>query len=50
MVDRITEETIEMNDIMTTIETGIGHLQEITVVAEIEVQVIVGQDQSLELI
>ena len=45
MVDRIIEETIEMKDIMTTIETGIGqekgHLQEITVVAEIEVQVIV---------
>ena len=45
MVDRIIEETIEMKDIMTTIETGIGqekgHLQEITVVPEIEVQVIV---------
>ena len=44
MVDRIIEEIIEMKDIMTTIETGIGqekgHLQEITVLAEIEVQVI----------
>ena len=43
IVDRIIEETIEMKDIMTTIETGIGqekgHLQEITVVAKIEVQV-----------
>ena len=39
---------------MTTIETGIGqekeHLQEITIVAEKEVQVIVDQDQGLELI
>ena len=54
MVDRIIEETIEMEDIMTTIETGIGqekeHLQEITVVAEMEVQVVVDQDQGLELI
>ena len=45
MVDRIIEETIERKDMMATIETGIGqkkgHLQEITVVAEIEVQVIV---------
>ena len=45
MVDKIIGETIEMKDIMTMIETGIGqekeHLQEITVVAEIEVQVIV---------
>ena len=54
MVDRIIEETIEMKDIMTTIEIGIGqekeHLHEITVVAEIKVQVIVDQDQGLELI
>ena len=54
MVDRIIEETIEMKDIMTTMETGIGqekgHLQEIMVVAEIEVQVLVDQDQGLELI
>ena len=54
MVDRIIEETIEMKDIMTSIQTGIGqekgHLQEITVVAETEVQVIVDQDQGLELI
>ena len=53
MVDRIIEETIGMKDIMSTIETGIGqergHLQEITVVTEIEVQVIVDQDQGLEL-
>ena len=45
MVNRIIEETIEMKDIMTTIQSGIsqekGNLQEITVVAEIEVQVIV---------
>ena len=44
MVDRITEETIEMKD-MTTIETEIGQekecLQEITVITETEVQVIV---------
>ena len=54
MVDRIIEETIEMKDIMTTIETGIGqekgHLQEIIVVIETEVQVIVDRDQGLELI
>ena len=51
IVDRIIEETIEMKYIMTTIEIGIGqekeHLQEITVVAEIEVQVIVDRDQGL---
>ena len=45
MVDKIIEETIEVKGIMTTIEAGIGqekeHLQEITVVAEIEVQVII---------
>ena len=45
MVNKIIEETIEMKDIMTIIETGIGqergHLQEITVVTEIEVQVVV---------
>ena len=45
MVDRVIQETIEMKDIMTTIETEIsqekGHLQEITVVTEIEVQVMV---------
>ena len=54
IVDRIIEETIEIKDIMTTIETGIGqekgHVQEIVLVPEIEVQVIVDQDQSLELI
>ena len=41
MVDRILEKTIEMKDIMTTIETEIGqekeHLQEITVIRETEV-------------
>ena len=41
MVDKIIEEDIEMIDIMITIEVGIdqekGHLQEIIVVAEIEV-------------
>ena len=45
MVDRIIKETIEMKDIMTTIETEIDqekeHLQEITVVTETEVEVIV---------
>ena len=54
MVDRIIEETIEMKDIMTTIETEIGqekeHLQEITVITETEVQVIVDRNQGLELI
>ena len=43
MVDKIIEEVIEMIDIMITIEAGVdqekGHLQEIIVVAEIEVQV-----------
>ena len=43
MVDRIIEETIEMKDIMTIIETEIGqekeHLQEITAVTETEVQI-----------
>ena len=54
MVDRIVEKTIEMKDIMTTKEIGIGqekrHSQEITVVVEIKVQVIVDQDQGLKLI
>ena len=54
MVERIIEETMGMKDIMTTIEIGTGqekeHLKEITVVAEIEVQVIVDQDKGLELI
>ena len=48
MVDKIIEEDIEMIDIMITIEAGIDqekeHLQEIKVVAEIEVQVTVDQD------
>ena len=54
MVDKIIEEDIEMIDIMITIEAGIDqekeHLQEIIVVAEIEVQVIVDQGQDLELV
>ena len=54
MVDKIIEEAIEMISIMTTIDTGIDqekeHLQEIIVVAEIEVQVIVDRDQDLELV
>ena len=51
MVDKITEEDIEMIDIMIAIEAGIdqekGHSQEIIVVAEIEVQVTVYQDLEL---
>ena len=43
-----------MIDIMITIEAGIdqekGHLQEIIVVADIEVQVTVDKDQDLELV
>ena len=53
MVDKIIED-IEMIDIMITIEAGTdqekGHSQEIIVVAEIEVQVTVDQDQGLELV
>ena len=45
MVDKTIEEAIEMINMMNTIETGTDqekeHLQEITVVAEREVQVIV---------
>ena len=52
MVDKIIEEVIEMIDIMITIEAGVDqekeHLQEIIVVAEIEVQVTVDQDQDLK--
>ena len=54
MQDKIIEEDIEMIDIMIIIEAGTdqekGHLQEIIVVAEIEVQVTVGQDQDLKLV
>ena len=54
MVDKIMEETMQMKDIITTIETEIGqekgHLQEITVVTETEAQVLVDCDQGLELI
>ena len=50
-VDKIIEEDIEMIGVMIIIEVGIdqekGHLQEIIVVAEIEVQVTVDQDQDL---
>ena len=48
MVDKIIKEVKEMIDIMITIEAGVdkekGHLQEIIVVAEIEVQVTVDQN------
>ena len=54
MKDKIIEEDIEMIDIMFIIEAGTdqekGHSQETTVVAEIEVQVTVGQDQDLQLV
>ena len=54
MVDKIIKEVIEMIDMIITIEAGIdqekGHLQEIIVVAEIEVQATVDQDQDLELV
>ena len=54
MADKIIEEDIEMIDIMIAIEAGIdqekGHLQEIIVVAEIEVQVTVDKGQILELV
>ena len=53
MEDRIVEENIEMIDIMNMIEAGIdqekGHLPNIMVVVEIEVQVTVDQGQDLEL-
>ena len=52
--DKIIEEDIEMVDIMIIIEAETdqekGHSGETTVVAEIEVQVTVGQDQDLELV
>ena len=54
MVDKIIDEVIEMIDIMITIEAGIDQekepLQEIIIVAEIEAQVMVDQDQDLELV
>ena len=50
--DKVLEENIEMIGIMITTEIGIGqekdHSQEIIVVAEIEAQAVVGQDQDLE--
>ena len=52
MVEKIIEEVIEIMDIMIAIEAGVdqekGHLQEIIVVAEIEVQVTVDQDHDLK--
>ena len=54
MEDIIIEKDIEMIDIMIIIEAGTGqekgHLQEIIVVAEIEVQVTVGLGQAPELV
>ena len=54
IVDKIIEEVIEMIGIVITIEAGTdqekGHLQEIIVLAEKEVQVTVDQDQDLELV
>ena len=53
MEDRIIE-NIEMIDVMTRIEVGIGqekgHLQDIIVVIEIRVPVTVDQDQDVELV
>ena len=50
--DKTVEGNIEMIDIMITTEVGIGqgtdHSQEIIVVAEIEAQAVLGQDQDLE--
>ena len=52
--DKMVEEDIEMIDIMITIEAETGHekgyLQEIIIVAEIEVQVTVDPGQAPELI
>ena len=54
MEHKIIEEVIEMIDVMITVEAGVdqekGHSQEIIVVAEIEVQVTVDQNQDLELV
>ena len=54
MEDKIVEEDIEMIDIMITIEAETGqekgYLQEIIIVAEIEVQVTVDPGQAPELI
>ena len=50
--DKVVEGNIEMTGMMITTEVGIGqevgHSQEIIMVAEIEAQAIVGQDQDLE--
>ena len=49
--DKVVEGNIEMIGVMITIEVGIGqeigHSQEIIVIAEIEAEAIVGQDQYL---
>ena len=54
MEGKIIEEDIEMIDIIIIIEAGTdqvkGHSQKIIVMVGIEVQVIVGQDQDLELV
>ena len=54
MEDKIVEEAIEMIDIMITIEADTGqekgYLQEIIIVAEIEIQVTVDPGQAPELI
>ena len=54
MEDKIVEADIELIDIMITIETEMGqekgYLQEIVIVAEIEVQVTVYPGQARELI
>ena len=53
MEDKIIEEDIEMIDVIIIIEEAIdkeiGHLQEIIIVVEVEVQVTVDQGQDLEL-
>ena len=50
--DKVVQGNIEIICVMITTEVGIGqeigHSQEIIVVAEIEAQTIVGQDQDLE--
>ena len=54
MEDKIVEEDIEMIDIMITIEAETGqekgHLQEIVIIAEMEVQVTLDPGQTPELI
>ena len=54
MEDKIVEENTEITNAMVTIDVGIdqgkGHSQEILAIIGIEVQVIIGQDQGLELV